>query len=154
MKKMKFIAIVLLVITSLQKTEAQIEKDPSHWAYGLKKLAGNNYEVHLLATIDDGWHIYAQKQPPSAVATATKIAFVMQSGLALVGKSAELGKKETYTIKEAGVINYEYSGKVDFVQKVSIKAGIKEIKGNITYQTCTHEHCLQPQTISFTIPVN
>lgn len=148
----KYAAAVILMICTAHIATAQIQ-DPAHWAYGLKNLKGGVYEVHLQATMDEGWHIYAQKQLPDAVAVPTKIVFDKTPELTLIGKPAELGKKETYTIKEAGVTNYEYAGKVDFVQKVTVKPGLKEIKGTITYQTCTHEKCLTEKTISFTIPI-
>lgn len=140
---MKQLLISLLLLMQI--------KNPAHWAYGLKKLNDNTYEVHIRATIDPGWHIYAQKQLPGAVAVPTKIVFAAQPGLTLVGTPAELGKKDTYTIPEAGVTNYEYAGTVDFVQKVTVSPDLKEIKGTITYQTCTHQQCLAAQTISFTV---
>ena len=149
---MKIITVILLLIIASITTKVQIE-EPAHWAYGLKNLNGDTYEVHLQATIDDGWHIYSQKQLPDAIAVPTKIVFTKLFGITLIGKPAELGKKDTYTIKEAGVTNYEYAGKVDFVQKVIVKKGLKEIKGTITYQTCTHQKCLTEKTINFTVPV-
>lgn len=150
---MRNIITTLLITIANLAANAQIE-DPAHWAYALKRITGNTYKVHLRARVDDGWHIYAQKQLPDAVAVPTKIVFSNVQGLTLIGKPAELGKKETYTIKEAGVTNYEYAGVVDFVQKVTIKPGIKTISGTITYQTCTHEKCLTEKTINFSIPVN
>ena len=143
---MKQLLISLLLLMQI--------KNPAHWAYGLKKLNDNTYEVHIRATIDPGWHIYAQKQLPSAVAVPTKIVFSPQPGLTMMGTPAELGKKEIYTIPEAGVTNYEYAGTVDFVQKLTTSPEVKEIKGTITYQTCTHQECLSEKTISFTVPVN
>ena len=113
------IGTMALLIIGIGFSNAQIQ-DPAHWAYGLKNLKGGTYEVHLQATMDEGWHIYAQKQLPYAVAVPTKIVFAKTPELTLIGKPAELGKKETYTIKEAGVTNYEYAGKVDFVQKVPL----------------------------------
>jgi thiol:disulfide interchange protein DsbD len=153
---MKNIKICLLVLlTSLCRiATAQIQPDPAHWAYGLKKLEASNYEVHLKCTIDEGWHIYAQKQTGEFIGTRTKIAFAKATGLVLTGLPVEVGKKEKYVVKEVGITNYEYAGTVDFVQKATIKPGIKELKGTITYQTCTHDHCLTEKTISFTIPVN
>ncbi|MFD2871996.1 protein-disulfide reductase DsbD domain-containing protein [Mucilaginibacter ximonensis] len=132
---------------------AQIQNDPSHWAYGIKKLTGNRYEVHLQCTLDEEWHIYAQKQGPGFIGTATKIIFNKQPGLTLIGRPLEKGKKDTYVVKEVDIKNYEYSGRVDFVQLVSIKPGTKEIKGKVIYQTCTHEHCLPQTSLDFTIPI-
>lgn len=142
---MKNIKICLLILfTSLCRiATAQIQADPAHWAYGLKKLGTNSYEVHLKCAIDDGWHIYAQKQTNEFIGTKTKITFAKTPGLVLAGLPIETGKKEKYTVKEVGITNYEYAGIVDFVQKATIKPGTKELKGTITYQTCTHDHCLR-----------
>jgi DsbC/DsbD-like thiol-disulfide interchange protein len=155
MKTNKYLLVIsfLICINTVKLANAQIQR-PVHWAYGLKHISGENYEVHLQATINAGWHIYAQKQLPDAVAVPTKIVFDKTSGIILVGIPAELGKKDVYTIKEAGVTNYEYAGKVDFVQKVKIAPGIKEIKGTLTYQSCTHEKCLNAETLEFTVTIN
>ena len=150
MKKMILFLSAMVVL--VQVAGAQIQ-NPVHWAYGLKKLDDKTYEVHLKATIDEGWHIYAQKQPETAVAVPTKILFTLTEGLSLIKTPVESGKKEIYTVKEAGVTNYEYSNSVDFIQKVTLTSNLKEIKGTITYQTCTHQMCLQAKTISFTVPV-
>lgn len=151
---MKRILLTLFIFSTLfaAKTHAQIE-NPVHWSYALIKLTSQQYEVHLRAVIDSGWHIYAQKQSPDAVAIPTKISFTKTTGLALIGKPAELGKKEKFTVKEVGITNMEYSNKVDFVQRVTIKPGLKEVKGTITFQACTHKMCLQANTINFSVPV-
>jgi len=143
----------ILLIVSCFFAKAQIQADPAHWAYGLKKLTGNTYEVHLQCTIEDTWHIYAQKQGKKFIGTATKIMFAKQPGLVLIGTPAEHGKKDIFVNKEVEITNYEYAGKVDFVQKVTVKPGVKEIKGTINYQTCTHERCLTATSVDFTIPV-
>lgn len=150
---MKRIVILLLLSISIFTAKAQIQPDPAHWAYGLKKLAGNTYEVHLRCTIDEGWHLYAQQQTKDFIGTRTKISFAKQAGMTLIGTPVEHGKKDTYIVKEVGIKNYEYAGVVDFVQKVTIKPGIVAITGHIAYQTCTHEHCLPETSVDFTIPV-
>lgn len=149
---MKKLILIFCCFCGIAK--AQVQPDPAHWAYGLKKLTGNNYEVHLQCSIDAPWHIYAQKQGKEFIGTATKITFNKLPGLTLTGTPRELGKKDIYIEKTVGIKNVEYAEKVDFVQNVMIKPGIKELKGSITYQTCTHEHCLTANTINFTIPVN
>ncbi|MDB5159570.1 MAG: sugar transporter [Mucilaginibacter sp.] len=153
MEKIKKYLLLLMLTFGFVQVKAQIQSDPAHWVYGLKKSVGNTYEVHLQCTIDNGWHIYAEKQTKDFIGTATKIAFVKVPELTLVGQLLENGKKEIYTIKEAGITNYEYADKVEFIQKITVKPGLKEIKGTITYQTCTHDHCLPERTISFTVPI-
>lgn len=151
MRKLSLLLIVLLDAISF--SYAQVQSDPAHWAYGLKKLTGNMYEVHLKCTIDEGWHVYAQKQGNDFIGTRTKITLDKTPGLKIIGLPTEIGKKDVYTAKEVGITNYEYAGKVDFVQKVSIKPSLREIKGTITYQTCTHKQCLVEKTINFIVPV-
>ena len=149
----RIINFIVLFATLTLGANAQIQPDPAHWAYGLKKLDGNTYEVHLRCTIDDGWHIYAQKQGPDFIGTKTRVTLTKAQGLTVIGTPAELGKKDTYVSKEVGVTNLEYAGTVDFVQKVKIAPGIKEVKGTVTYQTCTHKQCLMEKTIDFSVPV-
>lgn len=151
---MKKNILILFLSICFISAKAQIQADPAHWAYGLKKLAGNIYEVHLQATIDPPWHIYAQKQGKDFIGTATKITFAKQAGLILIGQPVEHGKKDIFVNKEVQITNYEYGGKVDFVQKVSLKSGVQEIKGTIIYQTCTHERCLTATSVDFSIPIN
>jgi len=150
MKHLLNIFIVLLLVTTT--THAQIDK-PVHWSYGTKKLPNGIIEIHLLATIDDGWHIYAQKQAEGAIAIPTKITFAKNPAVTLIGIPAERGKKETYTVKEVGITSYEYAGKVDFVQKIKVKPGVKEVKGSVLFQTCTHQKCLPEETLDFTVPL-
>lgn len=146
----KIILWVFCLVSMALTSSAQIEQ-PVHWSYGTKKLSGDIIEVHLLATIDNDWHIYAQKQPEGAIAIPTKISFVKGTSLTLIGQPAELGKKERYTVKEADITNDEYAGKVDFVQKIKVRPGTKEVKGSIVFQACTHQRCLPEDTINFTV---
>jgi hypothetical protein len=149
---MKNTLLSFLLLTLSLFAYAQVE-NPVHWSYGLKKISSAEYEVHLLAKIDVGWHIYAEKQARGAVCIPTQIEFKNQDKVALIGKIAEVGRKESYIIKEIGITNFEYAGKVDFVQKVRIKPDVKEIPGTIEFQACTHEHCLPADNITFSIPV-
>lgn len=145
-------ALIVMACIAVSKVHAQIEK-PVHWSYAAKKLSGDTWAIFLRATIDKGWHIYAQKQSRDAIAVPTQLSFEKIPGLALLGKPVEQGKKETYRVKEVGITNFEYAGQVDFVQKVRLTPGVNTIKGSIIFQSCTHERCLPEDTFSFTIPI-
>jgi thiol:disulfide interchange protein DsbD len=110
--------------------------------------------VHLTASIDPGWHIYAHVQPKSAISVPTNITFTRSPLLIIVGAVAEKGTKETQTIKEAGIEQYMYTKTVDFVQVVKTKAAVKTtLTGIITYQVCSNEECLPPATAPFSISI-
>jgi len=129
-------------------------QDPVHWNYSLKKIDAKNYEVHATATMDAGWHIYAQTQPSSAIAVPTKIIFTKNPFLVFNGKVKGIGKIEKQVIKEAGIEQNMYENNADFVQLITLKGSVKtSVNGNITYQACTNEMCLPEKTISFIIPI-
>ncbi len=127
--------------------------DPAHFTFTAEKQGDKLYDVKLTATMDAGWHIYSQTQPPEAIAQPTSIVFSKNPIVMLDGKAKEVGDKQTYEDKKAGIIQYQYA-KVDFVQKIKMKAAAKTVlAGTITYQACTDEMCLPPKTVTFSIPV-
>jgi hypothetical protein len=114
----------------------------------------NLCEIRLTAYLESGWHIYAQVQPKEAISQPTKIVFRPNPLLQLQGPVNELGKKETYTDKTAGIIQYQYSDSVVFSQVAKLRGKAKtRITGTVTYQTCTGEMCLPPKTIPFSIAI-
>ena len=144
--------LAVLIVLFAEVCYAQIQK-PVVWSYGARKLAAGLYEIHLLAKMEKDWHIYAQRQNADAIAVPTKIVFEKQKGLALVGGVLEKGKKKAHRIEALDVVNYEYGGQVDFVQKVRVSAGVKAVRAKITFQACTNERCLPEETIEASIPI-
>lgn len=51
-----------------QKTE-----NPVRFNYEVKKLSSNIYEVKIIASIEDPWHIYSQSTPPEGASFPTYI---------------------------------------------------------------------------------
>lgn len=152
MKKLLLIYFFLMGTIGLS---AQENNDPVKFTYSVKKLDGKNYELHILATLDDGWHLYSQTQPKEAIAKPTEIKILKSPLVTLVaGKAKEIGTKETYQNKEVGIKQYQYGHKVEFVQGFSMKATIKTyLAGTVTYQVCTDERCLAVKTVSFNLPI-
>lgn len=110
------------------------------------------YEVHMKATIQDGWHLYSQKQPDDAIAIPT--AFVVNPNplFSLEGKVKEVGKMEVMNDTELGVSANQYSKIVDFVQKIKLKTSVKtSFNGTVEYQTCDDKKCLPPKKVNFSI---
>ncbi len=161
--KMKYwLTVCYLLLLSLQ-VKAQIQ-DPVHWTYRAEKTGDKTYTLHITATIDKGWHIYAQQQPAAAISVPTQIVFNKNPLVIITGTPKEIGKKEIQDLKEVGIKQYYYAGKVDFVQAIKLKysspkGGGREgavktnISGSITYQACTDAMCLPQKTVQFNIPV-
>lgn len=143
--------VVLFIFTSLIVTLA-VAQSPVSWAFSSKKIAANVYELRLTATMQPGWHLYAQTQPADAVAQPTSFTFNNNPLLSLDGKVKEVGKLEKFQDEKLGVSANQYSGKVDFVQVVKVKGAAKtNVTGKLEYQTCDDKKCLPPKTVPFAI---
>lgn len=136
----------------LLSVSALVAQNPVSWAYSSKKLGDKVYEVRMTATIQPGWHLYAQQQPNDAIAQPTAINFAKNPLLNFDGKVKEVGKLEKYKDEKLDISANQYSGKVDFVQIVKTKGNVKtNVAGKLVYQTCDDKKCLPPKTVDFTI---
>jgi hypothetical protein len=151
MKKVFFFFALLL---NMAFAMAQVPS-PINWTFSSKKISTNLYELQMTATIQNGWHLYAQAQPKDAIAIPTTFQFTNNPLVQLDGTVKEVGKLEKFTDKELGVSANQYSKQVVFTQKVKLKGKAKSnVGGNVTYQTCDDKKCLPPKTVSFSIALN
>ncbi len=145
---MKKALIILLFFSSLV-TEAQ---NPVSWKFTAKKQKEGVYEIHMLATIQKGWHLYSQKQPENAIAIPTLFSINKNPLLIMKGKIREIGKLEIFKDKKLGLAANQYSTQVDFIQIVSLKGKAKtNFMGNVEFQTCDDTKCLPPKIINFNV---
>lgn len=146
MKSFLFLLTAILGFTAVQA------QNPVSWSYTSKKVGDKVYELQLVATIQPGWHLYAQAQPADAIAQPTSFQFNKNPLVKLEGAVKELGKLEKFKDKTLGVSAYQYSNKVAFVQRVKVMGKAKTaVTGKLEYQTCDDEKCLPPKTVPFTI---
>ncbi len=124
-----------------------------HWTFTSKKLADKVYEVHMTASIDGDYHIYAQNVgvdgpvPTSFKLTANPL-FSADGKVKEVGKVVK--KKEEVW---GGVVNY-YEKTVDFVQVVKLKGNVKtNLAGSVEFMVCNDSQCLPPATVDFKVPI-
>ena len=106
----------------------------------------------MVASIQNGWHLYSQSQPKDAIAVPTSFEFSKNPLVQLDGNVKEAGKVEHFTDKDLGVSANQYSKLVVFSQKVKLKGKAKSnVSGNVTFQTCDDKKCLPPKTVTFNI---
>lgn len=136
--KRAIILSLLLILVCLAKAQS-----PVTWQHTATKTGRGQFEVHLKAIIQEGWHVYAQEQPEDAIAVPTAIRFTGNPVLTLTGKPKEQGEKQHFKDSESGISAWQYANKVEFVQKVILKVkGKTNLNGSITFQACTEEKCL------------
>ncbi|MGV3529768.1 MAG: protein-disulfide reductase DsbD domain-containing protein [Flavisolibacter sp.] len=146
---MKFGWLTAFILLSM---EALAQDDnPVDWRFTSKKINATTYEVQLSASLDEDWHIYSQSTPKGGPA-ATSISFAKNPLVGLNGSVKEVGKLEQHFEPLFGVQVKQYSGKVDFVQTVTVKAGVKTaLKGNVEFMTCNENECLPPRKVNFSV---
>ncbi len=104
------------------------------------------------AGIQKGWHLFSQNQPADAIAIPTTFSFNKNPLLILNGKIKEVGKLEKFEDVKLGLSAFQYSEKVSFVQKVTVRGKAKtNFTGTVEFQTCDDKKCLPPKTIAFNI---
>ena len=147
----KFLLLSLLIASAC----VSFAQNPVSWSFTSKNLGNNVFEVHAIATIQPGWHLYSQNQPEDAIAQPTVFNFNKNPLALLDGKVMEVGKLEKYRDEKLDISANQYSHKVDFIQKVKLKGKVKtNITGKLEYQTCDDQKCLPPKTVNFTISLS
>ena len=147
----KGIGFCLVVMTAIA---IQAQK-PVTWNYSAKKISDKVYEIHLKATIQGGWHLYAQQQPENFIGTPTTIKFSKHPLLFFEGKIKEIGDLEKIKEISLDIESWQYNNEVDFVQRVKLKNNVKtNASGSIEFQVCTDEMCLQPAIVNFNIALD
>ena len=148
---MKRLVLILSTFFTVAIASAQ-NINPVSWSFTSKKLSDKEYEIQMLATIQQGWHLYSQSQPGDAIAQPTSFLFNKNPLLDMSGKVKEVGKLEKFKDKVLDVSANQYSNKVLFVQKVKMKGKAKtNVTGKLEFQTCNDEKCLPPKSVNFSI---
>jgi len=142
MKRIITISFLLLFSNLLF---AQIQ-NPVEWSATSKKISDKTYEVHITATIDNGWHIYSQTTPDGGP-IPTSITFTKNPLVIVEGKAKEVGKLEKHHEPLFGVDVKQFSKTVDFVQLVKLKAPVKtSMNVAVEFMVCNDKQCLPPST--------
>ncbi len=131
---------------------AQME-NPVKWSFSAKKIADKTYELHITASIDGNWHMYAQDAGEGP--EPASLSFTNNPLFKLEGKVRESGKLEkSYDPNFKSTLKY-YSHSVDFIQKIKLRSTATTLaKGTITYMVCNDKKCLPPKEVPFSIQVN
>lgn len=123
------------------------------WSYTTKKIADKTYEVHITATLNGNWHLYAQDAGVDGP-IPTKFTFTKNPLVSLTGEPKEVGK----VIKKneevwGGVVRY-YEKTVNFIQVVKLKGNVKtSVGGKVEFMVCDDAQCLPPSEVNFDVSV-
>lgn len=142
---------VLLTLLSLFFGLAGFAQDVVQWKFESKKIGEKTYEVKLIASMKDPWHIYSTTTPDGGP-LPTKISFSKNPLTVIDGKVKEVGKLHSKFEKVFDIDTRYFNDKVEFVQTVNVKGNAKtNLTGTVEYMACTEEECLPPRSVPFTI---
>jgi Disulphide bond corrector protein DsbC len=149
---MKKLFCIGLIFSACQVLNAQSIKEV-HWTYSAKKIADKTFEVHMTASIDGDYHLYAQEAGGDGP-IPTKFTFVKSPLLSLSGNVVEKGKViQKYESAWAHNVNY-YEKNVDFVQVVKLKGNVKtDLSGKVEFMVCNDKQCLPPSEVDIKVNV-
>ena len=124
---------------------SQIE-DPLKWATSVEKTSETEFVLVSTATIDDGWHLYAQDVPEDGP-IATSFTFEnAKNDYSLKGNTTE---QEGITIDDPVFeMNIKFfENTAVFKQKIQTKSDLNFIKGVVEFMVCDDTKCLPPTEI-------
>jgi hypothetical protein len=148
MKKILTPILLLIAIAATAQSSKEVQ-----WAYSAKKIADKTYEVHMTATINGDYHMYAQDAGGEGP-VATSFTFSKNPLSTNEGKVKEVGKLiKKYESAWKHDVKY-YEGKVDFVQIVKLKANAKtNLTGKVEFMVCNDRQCLPPAEVDIHVNI-
>lgn len=129
--------------------------DPVKWSGIVKKISEKEYELQMLASIENKWHLYSQFLPSDEGPVATTFEFTSTPVMEKLGGVKE-GKAVTkYDPNFAMDLNF-FSDSSRFYQRFKVGAeGLpKDMVAKINYMVCDDEMCLPPKDVFFKVDFN
>lgn len=141
---------------SLPEAQPLVQKnkvfDPVKWSFSAIDLGGGTFEIVASAAIEDGWHLYSQKLENTDGPVATEFQYFNEKKeFELVGETEEEGDLiKEYDNNFMMELSF-YEKVVSFKQKVKVKPGVSQVKGDVYYMVCDESKCLPPEALEFTV---
>jgi hypothetical protein len=147
-KTFLFVAGMCIIHAAISQSNKQVQ-----WTYNAKKISDKTYEVHMVATINGDYHLYAQDVGGEGP-IPTSFTFAKNPLLQLDGNVKEVGK----TIRKfESAWNHDvryYEKNVDFVQVVKVKGNAKtNLSGKVEFMVCNEQKCLPPSDVEIKINI-
>ncbi len=149
----KYFLLVVLVSFSIATSCSQILK-PVKWKFSSETNDKGETFLILKATIDEGWHLYSQKNYGDEGPILSSFTFEKSSNYETLGAVKE-GKN---LVKE---MDKQWGFEIEFYEKTAtFKQTIKSktdkpytVKGSLEFMVCNESQCLPPETVEYEIKV-
>ena len=150
----RIILVALMFFSGLLCAQTQDFLDPVSWEVTIQQEKDDNYNIIMQATIDDGWHLYSQKQFGEEFEGPIPTEFSYNNSpetFSLLGPTQEPDVTPIYDqVFELEVIYFE--DKAVFIQPIKVidPDGLS-VEVEIFYSVCDDVKCLAPETKTFSV---
>ena len=150
---MKKLLYFLLLFTVFNTTLNGQILEPVKWSTTVEKVSDSDFDLVIKATIDKGWHLYAQSIPDDGPIPTT-FSFQQQEDIfQLVGNpTEEKGVEDFDKVFEMNIKYFENSA--TFKQRIRVLTSDNiEIVGTVEFMVCDDMRCLPPteEEIKFSV---
>ncbi len=149
------VAVVVLVMAS---TGATAQGVPVSWAAAPPAPSTRpaaTVPVTLIATVDDGWHLYSLAQGPGGP-IATRITVGTAPTFTLADSVQGPVPKRVFD-GNFGMVVETYEGRAAFVVPIRVgaraRAGVDTAAVRVRYETCNDSQCLPAHTETLLVPI-
>jgi thiol:disulfide interchange protein len=147
----KRILFILLFTLTAFLAQAQIY-NPVTWDFSYQKTGDNQYEIKMVATIEEGSHMYAMEIPEGGP-IPTSFRIDEGTGYRIEGEPYEVTEPEEL-FDEAFEMNIKsFSERAEFRQKITGTAPSFTVTGAAMYMACNNKTCSPPQEAEFAISI-
>ena len=137
--------LIFLFLTFTLGIFSQIE-NPLQWSTSVEKVSDTEYILVSKATIEEGWHLYAQEVPEDGPIPTTFSFDTKKENFSLIGKTIE---EEGHTVDDP-VFQMKikfFENSAIFKQRVKITSDVNTINGVVEFMVCADTKCLAPTEI-------
>jgi len=123
------------------------------WKFKVVSIDQGLMAVELIATIQEGWHMYSTTLANDDGPVPTTIHFTASDSYKLISPLVEPTPEEVYDPNFSMQVRY-HSNTARFIQRLEPKGtGSFVLKGEVEYMVCNDKTCLPPTTVSFVLDV-
>ncbi|MGY5354905.1 protein-disulfide reductase DsbD family protein [Wenyingzhuangia sp. IMCC45467] len=149
MKNFLFAFIALVLSTAVQ---SQI-LEPVTWGTSVEKISDTEYNLITTATIDEGWHLYAQNIPENGPIPTSFIYDDSEGTFTIVGNTEETGNSVTAQDPEFKMQVKYFKEQAVFTQKIKLEKGTASIAAFVEFMACNDKQCLAPTEVDLVFEI-
>ncbi len=144
---MKNLIIALCSFLAISITANAQVFEPVKWTTSVEKISDTEYDLISNATIDSGWHLYAQNVPEDGPIPTT-FNYTKSSDFEIIGKTQE---DEGHTVDDP-IFEMKikfFENKAEFRQRIKVlNQELSLVEGEVEFMVCDDEKCLPPNYIT------